>query len=54
MPSATRRARSSDGEQFDTDEMQSEMLGDDEDVAEELLEDELEDEDDDEEGMVGE
>ena len=41
-------------DQFDTDDMQSEMLADDDEVAEELLDDELGDEDEDEEGIAGE
>ena len=42
-----------DADQFDgDDEMQSEMLADEDDVAEDLLDDELGDEDDD--GMMGE
>jgi hypothetical protein len=42
-------------EQFEPDAVQSEMLGDEEEVADELLEDDVgEDEDDDEEDMIGE
>jgi hypothetical protein len=52
MSSATRRRLPSDIEQFDADDMPSEMLADDEEVAEELLEEELGDEDD--EGIIGE
>jgi hypothetical protein len=51
MPSATRRRPPSDVEQFDTDDMPSEMLADDEDVAGELLDEELGDDDD--EGIGG-
>lgn len=52
MPSAVPRHPPSDIEQFDADDMPSEMLADDEDVAEELLDEELGDEDD-EEGIIG-
>jgi hypothetical protein len=52
MSSATRRRLPTDIEQFDADDMPSEMLADDEEVAEELLEEELGDEDD--EGIIGE
>jgi hypothetical protein len=52
MPSAARRRPPPDIDQFNTDDMPSEMLADDEEVtADELLDEELEDEDD--EGIVG-
>ncbi len=51
MPSVARRRPPPDIEQFNTDDMPSEMLDDDEEVAEDFLDEELEDEDD--EDIVG-